>query len=273
VANVVKKVLAAVLTYLKRGVPTKVEQRNRLIARGRIGKIEVALPPRIVELASTPSGATGLSPHPSILVLALAHIGDFVLSLRALKKLRDGFPESRMTLVVAPWNADLARATGYFDRVVGFDFFPRLNKDWNGPSPDIFARFDALGLGEFEVAVDLRHDSDTRPCLFRANAKVRAGFWAPRQEGLPFLDLMLPHVENLVLTTGEEYSIHAELRLELLADAVVSAYGDRSLGHPVLALADASAARHALPMPSSRLARATPSAVGRRRGSPKSRKG
>jgi ADP-heptose:LPS heptosyltransferase len=43
---------------------------------------------------------------------------------------------------------------------------------------------------------------------------------------------MLPQVELLARSDGREYSLHAELRLELLADAVVAAFADRG-PHPV----------------------------------------
>ena len=136
-----------------------------------------------------------------------------------------------------------AKQTGFFDRVVPFDFFSRLNQHWNGATPDIFDRFEALPLGAFDIAIDLRHDADTRPCLYRAKARARVGYMAPTERGFPPLDLMLPPVEQLLLSNGSEYSLHAELRLELLADAVLDAYADSAGSHPVALLADADAGR------------------------------
>ena len=51
---------------------------------------------------------------------------------------------------------------------------------------------------------------------------------------------MLPPVELLPRSDGREYSLHAELRLELLADAVVAAFGERG-PHPVMRLAKSAA--------------------------------
>ncbi len=198
---------------------------------------------RVTELPTRSSGHQEEFRNPAILVLQLAHIGDFVLSLRAAKKLRDGFPGASITLVCASWNVEWAKGTGFFDRVVAFDFFSRLNQDWDGPTPELFAAFAALDLGAFDIAVDLRHDADTRPCLYRVQARARAGFMAPLESGLPPLDLMLPQVERLPLSNGEEYSLHAELRLELLADAVVAAYAGGAASHPISLLAAAGAQR------------------------------
>ena len=131
----------------------------------------VALPARVSQLSSSFA-------RPRLLVLQLAHIGDFILSLRALQKLRDGFPGSEITLVCATWNAEWAQRSGLVDTVVAFDFFSRLNADWRGPTPELFARFAALPLGAFDIAVDLRHDADTRRCLAFVEARARAGYAA-----------------------------------------------------------------------------------------------
>jgi ADP-heptose:LPS heptosyltransferase len=60
---------------------------------------------------------------------------------------------------------------------------------------------------------------------------------APVESGFPPLDLMLPQVERLPLSNGQEYSLHAELRLELLADAVLAAYAGGAKSHPISLLA------------------------------------
>ncbi len=182
-------------------------------------------------------GGRSLSDRPAILILLFAHFGDFLLSLRAIKRIRDGFVGSQITLVSASWNIDWAQKTGFFEHIIAFDFFSRLNRDWNGPDRDIYDRFAALPLSAYDIAIDLRHDADTRPCLYRVDAQFRAGFLAPVEDGFPHLDLMLPSVENLELSNGSEYSLHAELRLELLANAVVSAFATRSEPHPVSLLA------------------------------------
>jgi ADP-heptose:LPS heptosyltransferase len=216
------------------GTLSPIERRQRLIEVGR-SQPGLLISAEVVELPARGSGSRQSFVRPKILVLQLAHIGDFVLSLRAVRKLRDGFPGADLTLVCAPWNVNWAREARLFDHVVAFDFFPLLNRDWSGATPDLFQRFETLALDLFDIAVDLRHDVDTRPCLYRVKAKVRAGYIAPIEAGFPPLDLMLPHVELLPLSDGQEYSLHAELRLELLADAVVSAFAERG-AHPVLQL-------------------------------------
>lgn len=214
---------------------TESEKRSRLITSGRRNSA-AQIPVSVVEFSARSPVRRDSSSKGSILILQLAHIGDFVLSLRAAQKIRNGFPGAVVTLVCASWNASWAKETGLFDQVVAFDFFPRLNRDWRGPTPEGLARFEALGLGDFDIAVDLRHDVDTRPCLRRVRATARAGYFAPPEPGYPRLDVTLPPMELLMTPEGGEYSLHAELRMEFLAEAVVAAYSDRA-EHPVRRLA------------------------------------
>lgn len=221
------------------------DRRRRVIEAGwRAPKSVIA---RVVELPTQSSGLDAAFVNPSILILQLAHIGDFVLSLRAARKIRAAFPEAEITLVCASWNVEWAKSIGLFNRVAAFDFFSALNKDWKGSTPELFARFEALDLGSFDIAVDLRHDADTRPCLYRVKAKAQVGYAAPQERGLPALDLWLPAVENLALPNGREYSLHAELRLELLADALIDAFAASAQAHPATMLAAAYAQRSAPP--------------------------
>lgn len=170
-----------------------------------------------------------------LLVLKLDHIGDFVIGLRALRALRDGFPDAHLTLACARWNADWARRLGWIDSVIECDFFTEMNRDWRGPS---LASYDAAAAqipGDYDLAIDLRHDADTRPCLYRVSARQRAGFLAPPEPGLPQLDLLLPTMEGVPVAGAEDISLAAEQRLDLLAAAVIDAYAPRA-AHPLAGL-------------------------------------
>ena len=56
-----------------------------------------------------------------ILIIRDEHIGDYVLSLPALRAIRENFPKTRIDVVVGPWNKDLAEATPYIDGIIVFD--------------------------------------------------------------------------------------------------------------------------------------------------------
>jgi ADP-heptose:LPS heptosyltransferase len=152
--------------------------------------------------------------------------------------LRRGFPAARITLVCGSWNEALARRLGWFEHIVCFDFFTPLNRDWLAASIEIQSRYEAvraLALETYDLAVDLRHDADTRPCLYRVHARYRAGFAAPLEIGLPHLDLMLPHSEGMAAGEAPPLSLHSEFRLQLLAQAVVSTF-NAAEAHPAMKL-------------------------------------
>lgn len=56
-----------------------------------------------------------------ILLLRTEHIGDYILSIPAIKVLREQFPKARIDLVVGPWNKELAEATPYIDKAIIFN--------------------------------------------------------------------------------------------------------------------------------------------------------
>jgi ADP-heptose:LPS heptosyltransferase len=136
-------------------------------------------------------------------------------------------------VVCAPSCTEWARQSNTFDRIIPFAFFTELNRDWNGPSPEVLVRFSRLDLGRYDIAIDLRHDPDTRPCLYRVRSVFKAGFFAPIESGYPYLGLMLPSVENMSMPgIDAPRSLHAETRLQLLASAVANVFA-RGQGHPV----------------------------------------
>jgi SAM-dependent methyltransferase len=124
-----------------------------------------------------------------ILVLKLDHLGDFLMSMPALERLRSVFREAEITLVVGSWNVDFARALGVADHVVAFDAFPRNSTEEEPNVAATLSRF-TEAVGEYDLAVDLRVDTDTRVLLRSVRAPLRAGIGTYAE--FPFLDISLP---------------------------------------------------------------------------------
>jgi ADP-heptose:LPS heptosyltransferase len=179
---------------------------------------------------------------PRILLLKLDHIGDFVTALEAMTKIRAAWPKASLTLLCGSWNTDFAEATGLFDRVVVFDFYPASHEVGKVKNPSFdqsVSRFTALGLGHFDLAVDLRHDPDTRVLLRRVQATYKAGFaTGPGGEGL---DLIVPEIENSARSSKSFVPFQAATRLTLLADAVIATFKGPDNTLPVNTLRASSA--------------------------------
>jgi hypothetical protein len=127
-----------------------------------------------------------------LVILKLDHRGDFLMATEAFKTLRNGFPHAEITLVCGSWNVEAARRSGYFDKVVPFDFFAEDDSARTvKPSRDVLiAGFAQQMEGQsYDLAVDLRLFDDSRPVLQAIKAADRAGF--DRYDSFPWLTVRL----------------------------------------------------------------------------------
>ena len=154
--------------------------------------------------------------RPRILLLKLDHIGDFIITLGAFGLIRDAWPNAYIVLVCASWNKSLAEETGLFNEVICCDFFPESGADFdrNSMTGPGLAKYQALSLGSYDLAVDMRYYGDTRPLLLHTNAKYRAGYVASGVK----LDVALPEVPET------EMVAQIGARAMALAAAVVATF-------------------------------------------------
>jgi ADP-heptose:LPS heptosyltransferase/GT2 family glycosyltransferase len=127
----------------------------------------------------------------SILVVKLDHIGDFITSLPAIRRLKAAFPGARLTALVAPASAAIASIEPAIDECIPFEFFfarselgeRELTRD---ELDELTAR---LAAYRFDIAVDLRKHLSTRHLLLCAGARVLAGY--DSLDNFPWLDVVL----------------------------------------------------------------------------------
>ncbi len=122
-----------------------------------------------------------------ILALQFGGSGDFVIALPALRGLRTAFPDAVVRMVCGSWNVDGARACASVDEVCGFDYRP--GQPTGAPLQD-WEVFAAAVEGDWDVALDMRVDEDTRHLLGRVKATVRCGIGSAFR--FPLLDVALP---------------------------------------------------------------------------------
>lgn len=176
----------------------------------------------------------GQLPIRRILLLKLDHIGDFFVSVRAMVMLRDAWPDAHITLVCGPWNVQLAKQMNIFDDIRTYSFFTAKTgeEEFDWDAKDWAARCDGirdLDLGAFDLAVDLRHDADTRPILTRIETRLRAGFASPGGPlpSTPPLDLFI-----LEIPSDLRDQMPAEARLVSLVSTIVETLSPPS-EHPI----------------------------------------
>lgn len=111
----------------------------------------------------------------NILVLRLDGLGDLVISTAALKEIRKGFPDARITLVVGPWAKDIASCIPCYDRLIIHDCF--LFSFFRGNRRIELLRelefIKRLRSAKFDLGIDLRGDLLSIIPLFLSGAKWR----------------------------------------------------------------------------------------------------
>ena len=154
------------------------------------GEVKAMAPDFAFEPARTRIEAARRKPSRRVLILKLDHLGDFIIGLPALEKARATFADAEITLVVGSWNLDAARDMGVADHVLAFDVFPRNSSEERVDVAGKTALFQQLIVDDYDLAIDLRSDPDTRFLLRSVRAGVRAGIGT--RSRFPFLDIFLP---------------------------------------------------------------------------------
>jgi ADP-heptose:LPS heptosyltransferase/GT2 family glycosyltransferase/predicted SAM-dependent methyltransferase len=129
-----------------------------------------------------------------ILVVKLDHLGDVILSLPAIRKLRQLFPDADITALVGSWSKPFLEHEPAVDRILTYDGF--FNADSAKP-PRLLTEKERrkitnwlAGFG-FDLAIDLRRHTETREFLALSCARYTAGF--ANYEEFPWLTIALPY--------------------------------------------------------------------------------
>lgn len=119
-----------------------------------------------------------------ILLVKLDHIGDAVLNIPVIRRVREWFPKTDITLLAATWNEQLLREQlqpeGTVQRVLTFDFFHEVSGGGllSLEPSQIKQLGDRLEPFHFDLAIDLRREGDTREVLRAIPARWKIAYGA-----------------------------------------------------------------------------------------------
>lgn len=137
-----------------------------------------------------------------ILLIKLDHLGDFILAIPAITRLRARYPFADIDIVLGSWAAPIARSLDIFGRIFEFDFFKKKSSESAAATKrDTDALLQKLSPG-YDVAIDLRRQSDSRFLLARVDARLRVGYetFDPAIDGA--LHIALPsHMDSIFEST------------------------------------------------------------------------
>ncbi len=156
----------------------------------------------------------------NILIVKLDHIGDCVIALPAISRLKRHFPDARLCVLSSKASRAVWEFEPAIDEIIEFDFFharsglgliEQTDDDWR-------ALEERLRPYGFDLAVDLRRHTDTRPVLKHTGARYLAGFDCRGAFG--WLDLAIEWAADQALFSKRQ---HAADDLINLIDAISSA--------------------------------------------------
>jgi ADP-heptose:LPS heptosyltransferase len=138
--------------------------------------------PSVIRLAKRTLFAT---PPRNVLIQRVDQLGDMVISVPAMRRLRQLLPEARLVGLVSFANAELARSLALFDEVIAIDF---PDDEWERrrimPLDKQYELRRRLEPFKFDVAIDLVESNVSRPLLLLSGAPFLAGF---RDDRSPWL--------------------------------------------------------------------------------------
>jgi glycosyltransferase involved in cell wall biosynthesis/ADP-heptose:LPS heptosyltransferase len=160
-----------------------------------------------------------------ILLLKLDHLGDFVLAIPAISRLKARYPNAAIDLVVGSWSVPLAQGLKLFNNIFGFDYFKKKSSEAAVVSEralqDLFAQ-----LGEYDFAVDLRRQRDTRFILSEVRAQFKVGYetFDPLLDS--HLDVALAAQPELVSQVTAQNEVSSSIQMMRLVDALPDSISD-----------------------------------------------
>jgi lipopolysaccharide heptosyltransferase II len=155
-----------------------------------------------------------------ILIIKLDHIGDCVTALPAVRRLKQHFPDAKLTVLCASSTVLLWGAEPAVSEILEFNLYQAqsgLGKHEIGAN-ELQALVEQLRLKEFDLGVDLRKQPDSRYVLAECGARYRAGF--NHQGRFAWLDVALEWDEDVPLRSKHGHVSHD---LVALVDRVAQA--------------------------------------------------
>jgi O-antigen biosynthesis protein len=181
--------------------------------------------PTVVECAGNPVFAhTAIR---RILIVKLDHIGDCVIALPAVRRIRRHFPNARLVVLTGTSSLPVWRLEPAVDELLEFDFFhARSAMGEIGRTEehlrDLHRR---LAPFRFDLAIDLRKHWETRHVLQHSGARYLAGF--DTKGRFPWLDVALEWAEDSALIRKRQHT--ADDLINLVDAVAASAESERSI--------------------------------------------
>ena len=155
-----------------------------------------------------------------ILVIKLDRTGDVILSLPAIKILKDKFPKASITMLVGSSSKEPVGMVPFVDDVLTFDFFHKDSERWlcQQSSEEWDELEKTLKQFAFDLAVDLRIKPETRRILSMSGARYTAAYCGGEGHNCP--SICVKPTEDMIKIPGQTYVSHKTTQLCRLTWAI-----------------------------------------------------
>ncbi len=160
-----------------------------------------------------------------ILLFKLDHMGDMILAMPAISKLKSRYPDAKIDIVVGEWNVELARSTGFFNYIYTFNFFKRKSSESAALlETELQSFIDKLGY--YDIAIDLRRQRDSRLFLAKVNAAIKVGYQSFNDDIDKQLTIVLKSWADIPFEITPLNQQHITKQMLALVDALPEDYND-----------------------------------------------
>lgn len=134
-------------------------------------------------------------PPRNVLIQRVDQVGDLVVSVPALRRLRELLPKARLVGLLSFANAELAKSLHLFDEIIAIDF---VDDEWERkrvmPLDEQQALRRRLEPFKFDIAIDLASSNPSRPLLLLSGARYLVGF---KDDQCPWLSAALKALREI----------------------------------------------------------------------------
>lgn len=126
-----------------------------------------------------------------ILLIKLDHMGDFLLAIPSIMKVRAKYPYSKIDIIIGSFCFEIAKKLNVFSNIYIYDFFKKKSSET--PAFNLELENSLLeNLEEYDIAIDLRRPRDTRFLLAKVRSAIKVAYQSHFQEIDEQINILLP---------------------------------------------------------------------------------
>jgi glycosyltransferase involved in cell wall biosynthesis/ADP-heptose:LPS heptosyltransferase len=160
-----------------------------------------------------------------ILILKLDHLGDLILAMPAIAKLKARYPDAIIEIAVGSWNLELAKMFPFFDKIHTLDYFKKQSASQASIAQEELRAFLAQ-VDTYDIAIDLRRQGDTRFVLKEIDAGLKVGYQTFNPSIDSVLDIALDAVQDAPFLETSMNRTSISNQMLALVDALPADPGD-----------------------------------------------